>query len=430
MSLKERREIVALAAEQRTGVLVTLVRAKGSSYRAPGARLLVLPDGRTAGTISGGCLEADLLRKAAWTVRGGAAIERYHTGFDDTAEIPYGLGCGGEVDLMLEPLGTPEAAAVLEALQATLAGEERRIVTILPPVRLGATQPLPAAVGRPASLASCPATAAETPSFGRMVLDGAGDVVFVSEAIATETVVELRRLALSEAAQSGGERGEGERGRGERGGEAVSAGLFVERLHPAQRLVIFGAGEDAKPLARLGAEMGWTVVIADGRAQYARAERFPAAHAVHVASSAAEVTVTRMDAVVLMTHSYEQDRRLLAELLTVRPRYLGVLGARHRSALLLSEAGEQAGLRLQEAVALVSAPVGLSFGGDGPEAIALSITAQIQAELQAAGTPVGHRRMDFAEAERQLLREDTMLARVDLCRTGGADESRTASYQE
>ena len=88
--------------QERTCVLVTLVRAEGSSYRKPGARLLTI-GGEYAGTISGGCLEAEVLKKAAWAVRSGALVERYSTTFDDTSDIPYGLGCGGTVDLLLEP---------------------------------------------------------------------------------------------------------------------------------------------------------------------------------------------------------------------------------------------------------------------------------------------------------------------------------------
>src|SRR5665213_3648121 len=106
----DRRRIVRQWKQGAATVLVTLVRAEGSSYRRPGARLLIGVDGEYAGTISGGCLEAEVVRKAAWMTRAGAVVERYSTLFDDTAEIPYGLGCGGTVDLLVEPAGTPEFA--------------------------------------------------------------------------------------------------------------------------------------------------------------------------------------------------------------------------------------------------------------------------------------------------------------------------------
>ena len=134
MSLRERRNIVDLcgsAAAPLEGVLFSVVQVRGSSYRQPGARMVQLGNGRTAGTISGGCLEADLLRRAGWLVRGGAVVVHFSTAFDDTADVPYGLGCGGEIDVLVESLGSPEAAALLEALQATLRGEERVVATVL-----------------------------------------------------------------------------------------------------------------------------------------------------------------------------------------------------------------------------------------------------------------------------------------------------------
>ena len=93
----DRRRIVRQWKQGAAKVLVTLVRVDGSSYRRPGAHLLIGDGAEYAGTISGGCLEAEVVRKAAWMVRGGAIVERYSTLFDDTAEIPFGLGCGGVV---------------------------------------------------------------------------------------------------------------------------------------------------------------------------------------------------------------------------------------------------------------------------------------------------------------------------------------------
>jgi xanthine dehydrogenase accessory factor len=365
MSLKERRDVVGLCREAGTGasgVLFSLVVVRGSSYRRTGARLLALPDGRTAGTLSGGCLEADLLRRAAWFVREGARVEHFSTAFDDTAEIPYGLGCGGEVDLLAEPLHSPEAIALTDALHATLNGEHRTIATLLPQD------------GQPLQ---------------RFVMDAQGDVLFASESIETEDIVEYRRTALRSSHGS------------------MAGRMFTERIDAAQRLVIFGAGEDARPLAQLAHAMGWAVAVVDSRADRAAAARFPSAEEVVTATDAVSVPVHAHDAVVLMTHSYEQDRRLLAELLPLQPRYLGVLGARHRSALLLSEAAEMAGLPLAEAVERTHAPIGLELGGDGPEAVALSIVAQLQRTFTHDMAPprahaVAPRRMSVEEFEHLL----------------------------
>lgn len=354
MSTKEHREIVALATSPGDGVLATLVRASGSSYRRPGARLLALADGRTAGTISGGCLEADLLRRAHWRVRHGAVMQTYDTGFDDTAEVPFGLGCGGLVDLLLEPSSTAEAQAAIRALADTLIGHARCVVTRMP------------SAGAPVH---------------RMVLDEQARVLFCSTDLTAAESDELRNAASGLC--------------------AAQEDLFVERLQPAQRLFIFGAGDDVRPLTRVAAELGWTVLVADGRPQQATEARFPQASAVIVTQNAHDVLPT--DAVVLMTHSFEQDLSLLTELLSVRPKYLGLLGARQRSALLLRDAARKASLSFAEAFARVHAPIGLELGGDGPESIALSIAAQVQAVIHAdtlrltpAGAPRG---MTLAEAD-------------------------------
>jgi xanthine/CO dehydrogenase XdhC/CoxF family maturation factor len=131
----------------------------------------------------------------------------------------------------------------------------------------------------------------------------------------------------------------------------------------------------------MGALLGWSVTVMDGRAQLARAERFPEAErVVGIPSVSADVLGIRpQDAVVLMSHSYEQDRDLLAALLPLRPRYLGLLGARHRSSLLVSEVAVRLGWTVASCCEQIYAPVGLDLGGDGPEAIALAVIAEAQA---------------------------------------------------
>jgi len=312
--MRERRKIVELWRQGKAAALVTLVRIEGSSYRRVGARLLVTVDGEYAGTISGGCLEAEVVRKAAWMTRAGAVVERYSTLFDDTAEIPYGLGCGGTVDLLIEPAGTPEFEALMEALEASLRGEERRVVTSLP-----------------------------------------------------ESGLPLRRVV----------------------GEGVVEGAvegIEEWIRAPQRLYVFGAGDDAQPMVQMAALLGWDVWVVDGRAQWARAERFPEAKRVIGAESfgglegkgLAGLVIGARDAAVVMTHSYEQDRVWLGELLERGPRYLGLLGARHRSALLVSETAAKLGWSVERVCGGLFAPVGLDLGGDGAEAIALAVIAEIQ----------------------------------------------------
>ena len=318
--MRERREVVRLWHDSESAVLATLVGVEGSSYRRVGARLLIADDGRYAGAISGGCLEAELIRKARWTVRNGATVQRFSTQFDDTADIPYGLGCGGTVDVLLEPSGTSEFRAMMQALEASLAGSAQVVRTWLP--RDGS-------------------------SLRRSVKGYA---------------VDEREHALLATSND--------------------KSFIEELLLPPQRIVLCGAGDDARPIAAIAAVMGWDVVVADGRAQWARAERFPEAQRVTVVAEPVQFDLRAADAVVVMTHSYEQDREWLMAALPVGVRYLGLLGSRHRSALLVSEVAAMLRWPVERVCEQVFAPVGLDLGGDGAEAIALAIVAEIQARAE------------------------------------------------
>jgi xanthine dehydrogenase accessory factor len=324
--MRERRSIVERWEQGSAVALVTLVRVEGSSYRRPGARLVVTNDGSTVGAISGGCLEAEVAKKARWAARGGAIIARFSTVFDDTSDIPYGLGCGGILDLLVEPIHTAEARALLKAMRESLAGRRRNVVTWLPENE----QPL-----------------------RRAVYDESGTALFESQ------------------------------------GRPSHEFIFDEWLEPPQRLILFGAGDDAQPMAHLASLMGWRAIVLDGRAQLARPERFPSAESVLTTSDLGGVLPWHEDAVVIMGHSYEQDRAWLTAVLPYRPRYVGLLGSRHRSALLVSEAAAALGWTLDQACQNLFAPVGLDLGGDGAEAIALATIAEIQACCQGK---LGHSR--------------------------------------
>jgi len=325
----DRRRIVQQAKRGTAKALVTLVRAEGSSYRRPGAHLLIHLDGEYAGTISGGCLETEVVRKAAWMVREGAIVERYSTLFDDTAEIPFGLGCGGVVDLLLEPTATPECEALLEAMELSICGAESRVATWLP------------ADGNP---------------LRRAIFSAHGDVLFRSEGL---TAADLDAT------------------------NTASPQIYVEHLLSPQRFFVLGAGDDAKPVVAMAALLGWDVIVADGRVQLAKRERFPEAVRVLATSSVADLGLRAQDAAVIMTHSYEQDRTLLTGLLSGSevPGYIGLLGASHRSSLLVSEAAAILGVTVAECCQRVWAPVGLDLGGDGAEAIAIAVIAEVQASI-------------------------------------------------
>jgi xanthine dehydrogenase accessory factor len=319
------RELEASGAEY---VLATIVKTEGSSYRKPGARMLLAADGRRAGTVSGGCLEAAVAKKAWWLTEDGPVVRAYST-YDDDGELPFGSGCGGVVWILLERRGTADAA--MRALEE--AWNARRPLVI--------------------------ATVIEGERIGERVFPAtAGDA-------------ELEALEKF----------------------CVDLPLWVEERAARPGLWVFGAGNDAKPLVKMARTLGWYVAVADGRSHLATEERFAEADAVHVLATGElpKLDVRAGDAAVVVTHSFEQDSRILAGLLSgsVRPAYIGVLGPQRRTRELLEDVARKLDFvpseRLIEGwMEQLHAPTGLDLGAETPATIALSIMAEVQKVLARA----------------------------------------------
>ncbi len=354
--------------------LATVVHVEGSSYRKPGARMLLSSGGERAGTVSGGCLEAEVARKAWWLTANGPALECYQSslsedGEDESSGEPWGLGCGGTVWVLLEQDPVP----VLEALErALVAGEPAVIVAGL---RLGSTPGTQAVVSTPAEFSTLPAPLAH------------------AAAIAGE---ERRSLKLdAEFAETVPAPGE-------------APAYFIEYLPASPRLTIFGAGDDAQPIARFAEALGWRVAVADGRSNLLRSERFPdstelrrllftdgdsplvcmlnaSAHASRLdrpgSMPLVETGVKTGELAVLLTHSYEQDRALLLALLPLELKYLGILGPKHRTLRLLGEVAPLLGWTVEQCLHRLHTPIGLDLGARDPASIALAIVAELQATL-------------------------------------------------
>jgi len=333
--MKELGQILDRWRERPEGILATVVQVKGSSYRRPGARMLILPDGGRIGSVSGGCLEGDLSRKAWWlTEDGRPAVRTYDTTSDDDAVWEFGLGCNGVIDVLLERLDTPEAAEAMQFLAQV--HDRRKTATIATVIRGG-------------------------PAGARLWLQENGQPAgsLRGSSLAFEIEPLLRSVTASRVVSVDGTE------------------IFIELVQPPQTLVIFGAGHDAVPLVNIAKELGWHVTVADGRPAYANAERFPSANCLHLLlpdRALAGIEITRDAAVVLMTHNYPQDRLLLPYLLSRPLFYLGMLGPRVRTARLFEELGA-------EPPPYVYAPVGLDIGAGSPETIALAIIAEISAAL-------------------------------------------------
>ncbi|MCU1763208.1 XdhC family protein [Pseudomonas sp. 14P_8.1_Bac3] len=334
-------------------VLATVVKVEGSAYRRPGARMLIPFHGRTIGTVSGGCLEQDLAKKAWWlTESGEPVVRRYSTGAtedegDEQSALTFGLGCNGTVFVMLERLRAKAPSMAIELL--------RQVHDRL----------------QPAAIATVIATSRRSSvRVGDRVVTGAGPAL--RDPVLNSAVRRALRKTLSDKKSSlrlyTGPHGEVE--------------VFFEYLAPPPRLVIFGAGHDAQPLVRMSKLLGWHVSVIDSRSHFARPERFPQADAVIVADldGAFDLAPLINDAAVaVMTHSYRQDRHWLGHVLQGAPAYVGQLGPRERTERLLDDIGPR---RLTvAALQTLHFPMGLDLGGDAPESVALSILAEMTAAL-------------------------------------------------
>jgi len=332
-------------------VLATVVRVVGSSYGGVGARMVIRVDGSTVGLVSGGCLESDLCAHALEVhAAGRARLVTYDTRVDDDAVWGLGLGCNGLIDVLLQPLSPDDAIASAELLSAALSAAEPSVLATV--IRSETTRGAPA-IGAQALLGPGETTTGDWG--GGAALDAA-------------------RSGMSEALASGRRGGLAEDG---------STWIALEVVPPAVQLVVCGSGPDAAPVCRLARGLGWDVSLVDHRpVTEAHAQRFPGVMVVECpdAGSLAKATPlgTRVAAVV-MSHHFARDTNYVRALLAANVAYVGVLGPRARTERMLAELATS-GDSLDNSEALFG-PVGLDLGGDGPEAIALAIIAEVSAVM-------------------------------------------------
>lgn len=358
------RLLDALSLAQTDGqqaVIATVVKVEGSAYRRPGARMVIPQVGNATGTVSGGCLESDVSKKAWWlTATGKPAMRTYSTGEDDDeledAELSFGLGCNGTVHILFERTCAVKPSLAVQVLQwVQTHSRPAALATVI-----ASTVEAQVAIGDRVAISGGDQRAAD---LWRATLADRG----LSQAISAD----LQAILHNEKSAIG---------HYEVGGGAVE--VLLEYVAAPRRLVIFGAGHDAVPLVSMARLQGWHTTVIDARSHFARAERFIDADqvlALPLQPYAGMQALIDDAAVVVMTHSLSQDRHWLSQVLDLNPRYVGQLGPRSRTERLLDEMAEQA--RELPAFAKLHYPVGLDLGGDTPHSVALSILAEINAVL-------------------------------------------------
>jgi xanthine dehydrogenase accessory factor len=323
------------------GTLATLFSAHGSTYRPLGAMMVSTP-GVHAGGISGGCLEEYVARVGERETRETPAVMlHFDTHPDGDGELPA-LGCGGSIALLVERL-TSEHTGVLKEFADAYDRDDH-------------------------SLLACVVTrSGRSLSVSRQWLDRPERLTFAEPRLAGVCSKSIRDAKSINTPLD------------------EHTDVLVHYVPPLTRLVIFGAGDDARPLCTIGAQLGWLVTVVDRRARLASCARFPDADDVVAADwdeAVGSLRFTSRTAVVLMTHSVEDDARVLSLLSTRSMAYVGALGPAHRREWLLEEAALEGALN-PEFVSRVRGPIGLDLGDRSPTGIAVAVTGEILSSLNA-----------------------------------------------
>jgi xanthine dehydrogenase accessory factor len=355
---RELREIAARVSQLGPGkdaVLATVIDVRGSGYRLPGARMLILENGDTFGIVSGGCLEADVLERAKKVLKSRRAeVFTYDTTADENSVFSLNMGCRGVIRILLEPIGRDSELARLFA-SVTNNREKYSVATYI-----GGDMKTGIDVGMHLFVASDGELSAEATSCIDTIPGIDDDLLTFHE---SSGAYETMRYATDD-------------------GEAE---FVFETLLPPVLVAIFGAGADAVPLARSAYDLGWQVDVLDHRPAFLTRQRFPEARdliSVVREKYDPDLATDELTAIVSMNHNYDRDRETLKFALGADAFYIGMLGPKKRTEQMLDELRGRRETFDPDALARLRYPAGLDIGGDSPESIAISIIAEIQSVLK------------------------------------------------
>lgn len=335
-------------------VLATVVHLEGSSYRRPGARMLVLEDGTMIGAISGGCLEGDALKKAFLTfTEKKTKLVTYDTRDEEDAQVGVQLGCEGIIHVLFEYIHPNISHNPIELFRVTIADRRQAVVvTLFNLSDKKNNQP------------------------GTCVLQ-TSDGIFISS-INKEDECKLLQQGIQDTFQKGHAQFK------QYTPEDSLANAFYDLIHPPVSLVIVGAGNDAIPLMQMATLLGWEVKVVDGRQTHAKPDRFSSACQILVSKPEtvlAQMIVDLKTCFVLMTHNYQYDLQMLKALLQTQVPYIGVLGPKKKLNKMLGDFQQQGIVVTEEMLTRIYGPTGLDIGAETPQEIASSIIAEIQAAM-------------------------------------------------
>jgi xanthine dehydrogenase accessory factor len=356
--MKEIREIINAYNKARKNekrlALATLVHLNGSSYRRPGARMIVDEEGQLTGAISGGCLEGDALRKAVFCIHTQIPkLVVYDTSDEEDATIGIQLGCSGIIQVLFEPIDENDPLNPIELLKKAIHKRQNTVLVTLyaPQIKKGDT------VGT------------------SILLEDSGEFhnnstfQFVPETLMQDIKETLTIKKSSFKSYNLND-------------HPFSA--FLSFISPPISLVIVGAGNDAIPLQSIAETLGWEVTIVDGRHTYAKIERFSSACQIIVSKPEKvlqQIPIDEKTVFVLMTHNYNYDYAILKALLSKNAPYIGALGPKKKLDNMITDLKAENIFLNERQKNILYGPVGLELGAETPAEIALSITAEIMSVM-------------------------------------------------
>jgi xanthine dehydrogenase accessory factor len=332
-------------ADGRRVVCAMLIDAEGSSPFEPGAFMLIDEEGAIEGSITGGCVEADVVINALAILEGDEAPRLLRYGVSDELATTVGLMCGGSVQVFVHELRGAAREVCAEAFEAVANEDSVAVATLL-----------------------------DGPLAGAKLAVVEGNVIggFGSTDLFDHTVA--RDLAALGVRRTNAVRHYGDAG--DALGRERSVHLQAFGVPPT--LVLVGAIDYSAAVAALASQVGYRVVIVDAREAFARSDRFSRVADVHIGwpdIAIDERNLRPNDAVIVFSHDSKFDEPAILAALRSDAGFIGALGSR-RTALERNERLTQAGVD-EEGINRVHSPCGLDIGAATPEEVAISIMAEV-----------------------------------------------------
>jgi xanthine dehydrogenase accessory factor len=331
--------------ESRAAVVATIIKQTGAAPRHLGTRMLITADGVGWGTIGGGLIEAQVMARAGEVLASGRpeALEFHLTG-QDAAETD--MLCGGHVTISLNPLAPGEdiLSRIVGQIDQTLAAGGAGL--LIEAVGPGAAGDRWLFVDQGGALTGDPGSEALGEEIGRRIEQWLG----------TE---EPFLLAAGSLPDQGSD-------------------LFITPLITRHRLILFGGGHVSLYVARLAKLVGFWLVVADDRPEFANPQRFPEADELWARDFEGILdgrNVTPNDYLVIITRGHLHDLNVLHQALRTPAEYLGMIGSRRKREVIFKKLREW-GVSDSD-IARVHSPIGLDIGAETPEEIAVSIVAEL-----------------------------------------------------